>query len=200
MPTMDPRAAEQFQRELLSGESIHWAAMPNPSVTFHSDDLFMIPFSLLWGGFAIFWEASAFGLWGISNRDAESHYGFGLIGIPFILIGQYMIWGRFVWDAYLKRRTYYAVTNRRVLIMQDAWKRHATFLFLESIPEVTREGGLRGTLWLGPKLPLFAGRSSRSRGMSQFSVNNNPPVLADIDDVYSVNDLILNLREKVRKE
>jgi hypothetical protein len=123
MPTIDPRAAEQFQRELLSGESIHWAAMPNPSVIFHSDDLFTIPLSLLWCGFFIFWEADALGFWGNAHRNSGPDYAFGLFGIPFILIGQYMIWGRFVWDAYLKRRTYYAITNRRVLVMQDAWKR-----------------------------------------------------------------------------
>ena len=30
MLTIDPRAAERIQPELLSGEIIHWAAMPNP--------------------------------------------------------------------------------------------------------------------------------------------------------------------------
>jgi hypothetical protein len=77
---------------------------------------------------------------------------------------------------------------------------HAIFLFLESIPEVTREGGSPGTLWLGSKLPLFAGRGSPSRGMSRFNVSNNTAVLADIDDVHSVNDLLLSLREQARKE
>jgi hypothetical protein len=40
-----------------------------------------------------------------------------LWGVPFVVIGQYMIWGRFLYDAWLKPRTYYGITNRRVLIL-----------------------------------------------------------------------------------
>ena len=52
MIKIDPRAAREIQSELLSGESIYWAGMPNPHIIFHSEDWQMIPFSLLWGGFA----------------------------------------------------------------------------------------------------------------------------------------------------
>ena len=54
MGPIDPEASLKIQSELLSGESLAWAGRPNPSVIFHSDDWYMIPFSLLWGGFAIF--------------------------------------------------------------------------------------------------------------------------------------------------
>ena len=40
-----------------------------------------------------------------------------LWGVPFVVIGQYMVWGRFLYDAWLKPRTYYGITNRRVLIL-----------------------------------------------------------------------------------
>ena len=63
MISIDPQAAMKLQPYLSTGESIHWAAMPNPRVIFHSDDWYLIPFSLLWGGFAIFWEAGALGIW-----------------------------------------------------------------------------------------------------------------------------------------
>jgi hypothetical protein len=59
MPLIDSVAAQKLQPELLSGESIYWAAMPNPQVIFHSDDWATIPFSLMWGGFFIFWEGRA---------------------------------------------------------------------------------------------------------------------------------------------
>src|SRR5208283_4403082 len=109
------------------------AGMPNPRVVFHSDDWFAIPFSLLWGGFAIFWEASVLGFWNFSARSGlhPVSYFMALWGVPFVVIGQYMIWGRFLVDAWLKRRTYYAVTNRRVLILQEGWKRGTRFSFLE---------------------------------------------------------------------
>jgi hypothetical protein len=51
-----------------------------------------------------------------------------LWGVPFVVIGQYMIWGRFLYDAWLKPRTYYGITNRRVLmrarngrLSSDSW-------------------------------------------------------------------------------
>jgi hypothetical protein len=200
MNLIDPRAAMKLQPELSSGETIYWAGMPNPSVIFHSDDWTMIPFSFLWGGFAIFWEAGVLRFWGNHSHGNPISWFMALWGVPFIVIGQYMIWGRFLVDAWLKRRTYYAVTNRRVLILQESWKRNSQFSFLESIPEITREGVATGTLWLGTKLPPFGSRGSTTRGFSRFSVGGPVPKLVDIDDVDSVYRLILDLREQARKQ
>jgi hypothetical protein len=194
---IDPQAAAKLQSELTSGESIYWAGMPNPKILFHSDDWTQIPFSLLWGGFAIFWEAGVLGFWG--NDRTHSAPGFLVLwGIPFVAVGQYLIWGRFVLDAWLKRRTYYCVTDRRVLLLQEGWKRKTQFSFLESIPEISREGELTGTLWLGPKLPVLGGRRSPTRNMSRFSIGAPVPVLTDIDDLDDVYRLILDLRERAR--
>jgi hypothetical protein len=82
MLTIDPRAAEKIQPELLFGETIHWAAMPNPNKIFHSEDWTAIPFSLLWGGFAFFWEAGALGYWGNSTRAHAAPDFFVLWGSP----------------------------------------------------------------------------------------------------------------------
>jgi hypothetical protein len=200
MPNIDPVAALKLQPELLSGESIYWAGMPNPGRIFHSDDWALIPFSLLWGGFAIFWEASVLGYLNFGSRSsAHSAPSFFVVwGIPFVLYGQYMIWGRFIVDGWLKRRTFYAVTNRRVLLIQEGWKPKRRLIFLESLPEISREGTTIGTLWLGPKLPTFGSRRSRLRGMSRFYVGDSVPVLADIADADGVERLILDLREKFR--
>src|SRR5260370_29685437 len=70
--------------ELTSGESVMWAGQPKTSVIFHKEDAFLIPFSLLWGGFAIFWEASVSGMWG---APTNGRWSFGILwGIPFVLI------------------------------------------------------------------------------------------------------------------
>ncbi len=52
---MSPESMTAIQSELTSGESILWAGQPNSGVIFRKDDIFLIPFSLFWGGFAIFW-------------------------------------------------------------------------------------------------------------------------------------------------
>jgi len=199
MTTIDPEAATKAQKEMMSGERVYWAAMPNPSVIFHSDDWAMVPFSLLWGGFAIFWEAGALGYWGNGQRSGTPSLFMVLWGIPFIVIGQYIIWGRFLYDAWLKKRTYYAVTNRRVLVLQEAWKRKLNWMYLEAIPTIEREGTMTGTLWFGEKYPLIAGRGQKKRSMSRFAVGGIP-VFADIDDVDGVQRLVQELRENARKE
>jgi len=191
MGPIDPEAALRLQPELMSGESLLWAGQPNPKVIFHSDDWTMIPFSLLWGGFAIFWEAAVLGIWGHSQHHAPAF--FALWGVPFVLIGQYMIWGRFLYDAWIKRRTYYAVTDKRVLVLQEGRKRKTSFTYIDAIPTIEREGGQTGTLWFGQKYPIVAGRGQKARGWSRFNVGN-VPVFADVDDMDSVYRLVVDLR------
>src|SRR5262245_5415004 len=113
-----------FSAELLPGESVEWTGRPNPSVIFHQEDWLVIPFSLLWGGFAIFWLLAASGAWDLwSNRPDRTLHWFGVIwGTPFVLCGQYMIWGRFFYDRWQKGRTCYALTSRRALILRSGFR------------------------------------------------------------------------------
>jgi hypothetical protein len=113
MQQMNPDSVTAIQPELTSGESVVWVGQPSGAVFFHKENGVLIPFSLLWGGFAIFWEFGAAGFWG-SNSHPGTPWLFGMLwGIPFVLIGQYLIWGRFFSVAWKKR--HYAVTNRRVI-------------------------------------------------------------------------------------
>src|ERR1700678_1463345 len=153
MGTIDPEASSKLQTELLAGESILWAGRPNSNVVFHSDDWYLVPFSLFWVAFTTFWE------WGVSGHFGNNTNGPSLFmilwGIPFIDIGQYMLWGRFFYDGWLKRRTYYGVTSRRILIVQDGWNRKTSFNYIDVLPTIQKEGSDTGTLWFGPKYPVM---------------------------------------------
>jgi hypothetical protein len=194
--TIDPEASVKLQSELVSGESLLWAGKPNPGKIFHSDDWYTIPFSLLWGGFAIFWESGVLGLWGHGSKHPAPFF-FVLWGVPFVLIGQYMIWGRFIYDGWLKRRTYYGITNRRLVVVQESSRRKTCSMYIDAIPSVERDGGSIGTLWFGAKFQVSAGGGQRTRNLSRFYVGN-VPVFADIDDSEYVYRLILDLSEKAR--
>lgn len=76
-----------LSRELLSDERVEWTGQPVTSIVFHREDWIVIPFSLLWGGFAIFWLLGAMGFW---SQGPGSTFGwFGVIwGVPFVLVGQ----------------------------------------------------------------------------------------------------------------
>lgn len=196
MIVIDPRAAQKIQSELMSGESIYWAGMPNPRVVFHSDDWAAIPFSLIWTGFFIFWELGAFGFWRDKSQQDGTQVFMALWGVPFLIMGNYIVWGRFLHDAWLKRRTYYGVTNRRLLILQEGRQRRTSTTFLSEIPQIEREGNSTGTLWFGTKYPLIAPKGQKSRNASRFAVGD-VPVFADIVDVDSVHRLVMDLRARI---
>ena len=79
------------------------------------------------------------------NRDSHpAPFFFLLGGVPFIVIGQYMIWGRFLYTVWKKKRTHYAVTDRRVIVVQNGWQRKMAVAYLDRLPAVTKESGADG--------------------------------------------------------
>ncbi len=100
--------AAQLARYLRAGESLLWSGRPDPGVRFTPSDAFMVPFSIAWGGFAVIWEASA-----IASGAAPL---FTLFGLPFVAVGFYITFGRFIYKRRQKLRTAYGVTTERVLV------------------------------------------------------------------------------------
>jgi hypothetical protein len=198
MQQINPDSMTAIQPELTIGESVVWAGQPNGTVFFHKEDAFLIPFSLLWGGFAIFWELGAAGFWG-SNSRSGNPWLFGMLwGIPFVLIGQYVIWGRFFYTAWKKKRTYYAITNRRVIVVQNGWNRQMASVYLDSLPTLIKEGRSSGTgtLRFSQAESMWSGR--RGWGAWGGMTVGNVPTFVDIDDLDYVYRLISDLREKAR--
>ena len=190
-----PIPYEVFQSELLSSETIEWTGKPNPAIMFHSEDWGFIPFSLLWGGFAIFWLVSASGIWDIwTNHPNRSFEYFGLIwGTPFALVGQYMIWGRFLYERWKKRRTYYALTNRRALIVMDGIRSKSSssayFEHLSMVDKQVRSDGNGRISFGGPVVGHFRwGKNNPPR----------PPTFDDVDDADSVYQIAAQLHDKAR--
>jgi hypothetical protein len=86
-------------------EELLWAGQPRPGVRFSKADLLLVPFSLVWGGFALVWEAGVL--------FAHAPWFLCIWGVPFVLMGQYIIWGRFLVDARRRSRTFYGLTQDR---------------------------------------------------------------------------------------
>ncbi|MFN2977401.1 hypothetical protein [Terriglobus aquaticus] len=189
---------KEIGEELLNGETLLWSGQPLRQIIFHPSDWWAIPFSLLWGGFAIFWEWGATGHFGSENAKDGFSIFMALWGIPFIVVGQYMIWGRFLYTAWKKGRTYYGVTTKRVLVVNSGATRKVVssqLCNLESISLTTRQDGT-GTLDFSPE-PLVATsfwNSRRSTGSSQFYPDLSRLAFYDVADARSIYGLIQKAR------
>ncbi len=162
-------AQQIVQRELDSGEKLIWAGIPTQGIVVRTSDVFMIPFSLLWGGFAIFWEVMALG---IPKDDAGAvAYVFPLFGLPFVLIGLYMIFGRFIYDAKKRAKTFYGLTDQRAIIISGLFSKGVKSLNLVTLTDVnlTEKSDLSGTITFGHEnqfANFFGGNSLPGMGGS----------------------------------
>lgn len=95
---------------LQSNETVLWEGMPEPGVHLSKEDAFLIPGSVFFFGFSVFWTALA--------ASMGAPVFFYLWGSMFIIFGLYIMLGRFFHQAHKNRSTGYAVTNRRVFILQ----------------------------------------------------------------------------------
>lgn len=68
---IDREIQNELQPVLGSNENIIWTGRPPKGILFRSSDFFLIPFSILWFGFAIFWEGTVF------MGDAPIFLGYG---------------------------------------------------------------------------------------------------------------------------
>lgn len=114
-----------LQKHLNRGERIIWAERPKQGIIFRSSDGCLIPFSLAWGGFAIFWETM------VLVMDAP--FFMALFGIPFVIVGLYLIVGRFLHDSYIRKQIIYGITDKRIVIKRGDKLR---FVDLSSLTDI----------------------------------------------------------------
>ena len=132
-----PTRSSVVREQLGSDEHLLWSGQPKGGVRLRPADLFMVPFSLMWGGFAIFWE------WGVVTDGAP--FFFMLWGVPFVLMGLYLIVGRFFWDAYRRNQTFYGLSNQRVVIVTKGLRAKIKSLQLRTLTDVTLTASQDGT-------------------------------------------------------
>ena len=140
---MDYQSQSAFQAYLMPGERVLWAGQPKQGLALSGRDTFLIPFSLFWGGFAIFWNAI---VWVAPFDSGDSRdWFFKLWGLPFLVIGAYLIIGRFFHDAHIRKKLFYAVTDQRVLVLRGS---KITSLDIRRLPrlELTEQRDGTGTL------------------------------------------------------
>jgi len=173
--------------DLLPAERILWEGRSLRQRLLRRADAVLVPFSILWCGFAVFWEVSVL-------RHAETPLFLRLWGIPFVLVGLYLTIGRFVVRAITTRRTRYVLTDRRIVVLGGVSGARTTSAYLNSLPPpVCAEGSDgSGSLAFGAFPGIGDMFNSRNGWRAWGSEPSATPVLWDIPEVRRVRDLIAN--------
>jgi len=177
---MTKSSASEIERELSSGERLLWSGQPRQGLRLSSSDAFLIPFSLLWCGFAIFWEAS------VVTKGAP--FFFKLWGIPFVLVGLYIVFGRFFVDARTRGRTFYSVTSERIIIVSGLLSRQTKSLQLRTLSDIslTERSDRSGSITFGPQHPMAQRLPSGWPGAGRYAA----PAFDMIERAKEIYDLI----------
>jgi hypothetical protein len=143
---------EQVLDRHAGGKPALWSGHPPQGLVLRASDALLIPFSLLWGGFAIFWE------WGVTHTGRTPPPIFPIFGGAFVAVGVYMIVGRFFYDAWKRGRTLYVLTEDRAII---AVGRSARIVPLAGTSVELQAGrGDAGVIWFGTPPSMFMANSS----------------------------------------
>ena len=137
----------ELQQHLDKNERLIWTGQPKKGVVFRSVDIFLIPFSLLWCGFAIFWVIMA----------SKGSIYFAMFGIPFVVIGLILVFGRFIIDAKQRENTFYGLTEDRIIIKSGLFKKTIKSLNIKTLSDIeyNEKSDGSGTINIGPKNPFM---------------------------------------------
>lgn len=177
----------ELKANLSAGEKLIWTGYPKGGIVFRTWDVFFVPFSLLWGGFAIFWETTVF--------TTGAPFFFKLWGIPFVLVGLYMIAGRFFVDAKKRENTIYGITQDRIIILSGIFRRDFKSLNIKTMSDIsfTQKDDGSGTITFGPSDFRYG-----AMGGTIWPGTTQVPMFELISDVKKVYDKIVELQVGVR--
>jgi hypothetical protein len=131
-----------IRAQLSPNEQLLWSAQPRGGVAFRNEDFFLIPFSVMWGGFAFYWE------WSVTAGGGPLFAR--LWGIPFVAVGLY--------DAWQCSNRFYGLTTERALIARRSFGESVRSIELKTLGDVTLSVGndRSGTITLGNDTPASA--------------------------------------------
>ena len=178
----------EIQPELLAGESVLWTGQPQKKAIFHLRDLVVVPLSLIVGGMC-----SLIGSRLMFNRESTSF----LMGVFLVAASQHAMWGRYLYTAWRKGRTHYAVTTKRAIVLNAGLlSREMTDAYLvdlELISLSVRADGI-GTI------DFRQGGDRRWVSDQHADIDLSALIFWDIEDARSVYRLIQAQREQRRAD
>jgi hypothetical protein len=187
---MDFQTPETMIRPYLQcNERLLWGGRPAQGIKLRKHDVFLIPFSLVWCGFAIFWTVAAtVGVFaGIKSGSVPAGtIIFPLFGLPFVLVGMHLVFGRFLADAKERGKTFYGVTDKRIVIVNGLFSQKIKSLDLKTLTAISmiqRADG-SGTIAFGSPSNFFVSSSWAEEMYNSFSPSFQ--MIENVSDIYRI--------------
>lgn len=125
--------------ELLPGEKVLWEGAPAPGVRFSPEDIFAVPFALFWSGIVLcIWIVILTG--GATEVDPIAYF----ILPAFLIVGLYMLVGRFIVDMIARSKIRYFLTSARAVIESGVMRRELRSVQLAAVAEIVFRQGRKG--------------------------------------------------------
>jgi hypothetical protein len=130
---------------LQPGERLLWEGAPAAGARLRRRDALLVPLSLAWAGFAVFFEVKA-----------------ALLGAPWLLLmigggviaaAVYYVGGRFVVDSRRRARTRYALTDRRAIVAVGGPRGRVRAVAVDAATRVDYRAGEEATILFAPPPP-----------------------------------------------
>ena len=102
-------APADWEGILDTGEKILWQGRPDAKIVFRPANIVTFLFGLVFAGFALFWMIMA-------SAAGGFFWAFGLIHFS---VGLGLSFGAIFWGVFVRRHTWYTLTDRRAFIATD---------------------------------------------------------------------------------
>lgn len=182
---------------LHPGEHILWAGRPKQGFALRALDLWVVPFMLCWLTGAV-----TTGVLELRQEGSDSL----VYSIPFVLFGVWFLFSRFWFDAKLRGRTFYGLTDRRAIIVTYWLRQQIRSVYLKELIELqfTYRSDGTGTLEFFTSLGGFnrLRKMGYNRSSSWWPFSPRfliPPAFEMIAEPRAVQKLILETKEKALK-
>jgi len=112
-----PDIPESWKPFLDPGEHILWQGRPDGRLRLKGRNLLISGFGVGFLAFSVFWVIMAFSFPGTQNDPVG--WLFPMFGLPFVLVGLWLVFGVHFYDAYKRSKSFYTLTSKRAFIGSD---------------------------------------------------------------------------------
>ena len=154
-PRQKSTRSNHWQDFLGPGEKLLWQGAPATGLRITGAGIFLSVFGIFFLGFSVFWVTMAVGIGG-SGAGAI----FPIFGLPFVLVGVWLVAGHWFYDAYKRKHARYALTNQRALIARTVFGRRMESYPIDQNSQITLVSGKLDTVNFAQK--AYRGKNGTS--------------------------------------